>query len=109
MMIFETSMLIVRFLIHVITAGVIVCYMGNPNRQRYGIAFLASVLAGGSAALASQILTQWETLVQGSVEPWAPITYGAVCILVIACRGNLAKVFDQINRLPFGLIPWIKK
>ncbi len=101
------ALLIARLLLHVATVVMLAMYHA-PNSTFKGKASLCSGLVmGSSAAMAVQILSTWDNLVQSEPQPQLVIFVFAVFLPIALARGNMATVISWLNTLvPRSWRPW---
>ena len=99
---FETALLITRAGLHFGTFFVIASYVPNGARYRWGVSLAAMCLAMGSAGLGMWIVTGMVTgvfSVQYTGPQWLYLlVFGPVFLLVLRCRGNLARILPRFHR-----------
>lgn len=99
---FETCLLMTRAVLHFGTFLVIASYVPNGARYRWGVSVAAMSLAMGSAGLGMWIVTGVLTgafTVQYTGPQWLYLlVFGPVFLLVLRCRGNLARILPRFRR-----------
>jgi len=88
-----------RLFLHIATAALLLAYCRPDARFRLGPSVTAGLLAGSSAALAVQIITNWAEMAAANPQPQLVIFVATVFIPVAYARGNMAKIYDAIARL----------
>ncbi|MGY2429563.1 phage holin family protein [Pseudomonas tolaasii] len=86
---------LIREGLHFGTALVLLSYQPNGARHRYGVSFLAMIMAASNLALGVALLTS-------AIEPrsmggqWLHIgAFGSLFCLILMCRGNVAKMIPN--------------
>lgn len=94
---FDSLLTTVRIAIHMGSAFVLLSYHPRGARYRYGVSFLAALLAASSFG-------QGVGLAIGVVDPdamggkWLNIgLFGTIFCLLLSCRGNVAKIIPRCS------------
>jgi uncharacterized membrane protein HdeD (DUF308 family) len=94
---FDSILTAARVVVHLGITLVLSSYQPQGARHRYGVSFLAALLAASS-------LGQGVGLLVGAVDPkamggqWLNLgLFGAIFCLILACRGNVAKILPRCS------------
>lgn len=86
---------LIREGLHFGTALVLLSYQPKGARHRYGVSFLAMIMAASNLALGVALLTS-------AIEPrsmggqWLHIgAFGSLFCLILMCRGNVGKIIPR--------------
>lgn len=93
----DAVLLVLRALAHLITFAIVASFHDPEARWRPGVSLLAVLLAGSSAALAAQILTNWAQVIQSGPQLFHTLFAYAVLALIAWTRGNLAKLLPRMK------------
>lgn len=91
---YSAALLIIRFVIHVLSAYWIIKFDVRGKNYRWTAAATAALIAGSSFGAAMQIITQWDLLVASQPMPWITLLCGAFLWKIYRAGGNVAKMFQ---------------
>jgi len=90
-------LLITRFILHCVTIFMLARYYG-PDAKFKGLpSVCAGLVLASSAAMALQIIMNWEKLVHGDPQPQLVFFVFAVFLPVFVAGGNMALILQWIK------------
>jgi hypothetical protein len=96
---YEAFLLLTRLVIHFLTLFVVLQYVSDGARYKFGASMSAALIAGASAALGMQILTRFEELKSSEPMPWLPILCAVILYKLWRANGNVAQMFARKQRV----------
>ena len=95
-----------RLALHLATVILLAGYYRPEARFRWTPSLLAGSLLASSAAMATQIVTTWSTLVASAPQPQLLVFVFTVFLPIAWARGDMAKIYDSLRMLGAGIWPW---
>lgn len=88
-----------RLALHLATVILLASYCRPNAKFRLGPSVMAGLLLSSSAGMAVHMITNWEVMARHEPQPQFVIFVFTVFLPVAWARGNVARIYDGLERL----------